>query len=101
MNPIDCDHEDDVLIAVDTGRWPERADAELRAHVAACDVCRDVVEVALAFREDEVAPGPMPDASRVWLQSQIRARADAARLAERPISVAQAVAFACIVGVLG
>ncbi len=43
----------------------------------------------------------LPDAQVVWLRSQIKARADATRLAERPITVAQALAFASVVGVLG
>jgi hypothetical protein len=101
MIGIDCDREDDVLAAVNTGRWPDRADAELLAHVAGCAVCRDVVAVVGAFSED-AGPAPrLPDASVVWLRSQMRARIEATRLAERPITVVQAVAFASVVGVLG
>jgi hypothetical protein len=110
MTPMDCEREDDVLAAVGTGRWPARVDEELRAHVAGCAVCKDVVAVTTAFREDldtseggaaSAAAPRLPDATRVWLRSQIRARAEDTRLAERPISVAQAVAFAAVVGVLG
>jgi hypothetical protein len=102
MSRIDCSHEDDVLAAVNTGRWPDRADAELKAHVAGCEVCRELAAIAQAFAEsDAIAQPSLPDASVVWLRSQIRAREDATRLAERPISVAQAVAFATAVGALG
>jgi hypothetical protein len=91
------------VTAVSAGWWPERADEELRGHVATCAVCRDVVLVASALTDAdaETGPRPLPDASAVWLKAQIRARAEAMRMAERPISVAQAVGFAAAVGVLG
>jgi hypothetical protein len=102
MHPIDCPHEDDVVDLVNTGQWPDRADDDLKAHVASCMVCRDLVTVACAFADAESMPAPaLPDASMVWLRSQIRAREAATRLAERPISVAQAVAFASAIGALG
>ena len=107
----ECPSEDDVLAAVSTGRWPERADRELRDHVEHCAVCRDVVVAAAAFAQDaqhaEDAEGAgtekshLPDAGVVWFRAQLKARADATRLADRPITVAQAIAFASMVGVLG
>jgi hypothetical protein len=103
MNNVECEREDDVLAAVGTGRWPDRVDAELRAHVDHCAVCHDVLIVAAAFNEDAEVPSahPLPDSQVMWLRAQIRARAEATRLAERPITVAQALAFAAIIGVLG
>jgi hypothetical protein len=109
----ECPHEDDVLAAVSTGRWPERVEPELRAHVAQCEVCRDVVVTVAAFAEDaeiaEIAEGAegaemrrrLPDAGAVWLRAQLKARVEATRLAERPITVAQAIGFASMVGLLG
>jgi hypothetical protein len=103
MTRIECDREEDVLAAVSTGRWPGRVDAELLAHVSACALCRDVVDVVAAFNQidDRAAVHALPDSQVVWLRAQIRARAEATRLAQRPITVAQALAFAAIVGVLG
>jgi hypothetical protein len=103
MTQIECEREDDVLAAVSTGRWPDRVDAELRAHVDECPICRDVIVVSAAFNEDvdEAAPHVLPDSQVMWLRAQIRARAEATRLAERPITVAQALAFAAVIGVLG
>lgn len=103
---FECAHEEDVLAAVSTGRWPARADAELCAHVDRCAVCRDVLATALAFLDDDRAgesdaKHPLPDANIVWLRAQLKARAEATRLAERPITVAQAIAFASMVGLLG
>jgi hypothetical protein len=100
MNHTDCDRESDVLHAATTGRL--RADADLQAHIAACPACQDVATVAAAFAAARpVSDFRVPESSRVWLQAQVRAREDATRLAARPITVAQAVAFASVVGVLG
>ena len=101
FHDVECPREEDVVAAVGTGRWPDRADAELRAHVASCALCQDAAAVTSAFASQDASPEPLPDASLVWLRAQLRARAEATRLAERPITIAQAVAFAAVVGVLG
>jgi hypothetical protein len=45
---------------------------------------------------DEAAE--VPDANVVWLRAQLRARAEAASLAARPIAVVQALGVACAIG---
>jgi hypothetical protein len=100
----ECPFEADVLEAVSTRRWPDRVPADLAAHAATCEVCADVVTVAAAFESDlEGAPPPPrpPDATVVWLRAQMRARFEAERTAARPITVAQAVGLAALVGVAG
>jgi hypothetical protein len=97
---MDCEREADVLEAVVFGRWPDHA-AELVMHVAACAACADLVEVAGALHDDREAAcreAPVPAAEMVWWRATIRARADAARTASRPITVAQGVAAACAAG---
>jgi predicted anti-sigma-YlaC factor YlaD len=104
MTRYDCARERDVLEAVSTGGWPARTDAELRAHVADCAVCRDLVAAAVAFEEEATtarAQAQVPDAGVVWLRAQLRARQDAARVAVRPITFAQAIGLAATVGVAG
>lgn len=104
MIPRECAHEADVLTAISTRRWPDRAPAELVAHVAGCAVCADVLAVASAFEDDLEQAPPMtrpPDATLVWLRAQMRARIEAERLAARPITVAQAIGLATGVGVTG
>jgi lysylphosphatidylglycerol synthetase-like protein (DUF2156 family) len=101
-----CPREDDVLVAVGTGRWPDRTDAELRAHVVQCAVCADLVTVTHAFKTnlddaDAQDRRVLPDGSLVWWRAQLRAREEAARVATRPITAAQAISFASVVGVLG
>ena len=96
----ECPRDVDVVEAVGFGRWPEQC-PELVAHVASCEVCADVVEVARALHADrewlcrEAHP---PAAGMVWWRATIRARAEAARTANQPISVLQGIAGACIVG---
>ena len=104
MRPRECSHELDVLDAVSTGRWPSRVDADLRAHVATCAICADVVTVAAAF-EAEPATLPvdhhLPESGLIWWKAQLRAREDARRTAGRPITIAQAIAFASCLGIAG
>ena len=47
-----------------------------------------------------VAQANVPSAGQVWWRAQMRARAEAAEAAARPLFVAQAVACAAVVGVL-
>lgn len=101
---LECEHESETLSAVYTSRWPHAAGEELRAHVAGCRICSDVVAVAAAFEEetDRVrAAARVPDASIVWWRAQLRARQEANREVLRPITVAQAIGLAAAVGVMG
>ena len=104
MKPAECEFESEALAAAIQSRWPGRVDAALRAHVASCAICSDVVAVAGAIdeaREAMCAGAPVPDSGRVWWRAQLRARREAAEAAGRPITAAQAIAFACAVGLLG
>ncbi len=95
--PVVCPRETDVLELIAIGQWPARADAELRAHVAACAACADLAAVAVAVvdvRDSGAAHVRVPDASLVWFRAPLRAREEAARRAARPIWIAQAAALA-------
>ncbi len=95
MKIVDCCREQDVLDALTSGRWPGRAGEDLRAHVAACALCADVVDVAGALlddRNDEPGDARIPSSAVMWWRAQMRARQEAAREAARPITVAQVVA---------
>jgi hypothetical protein len=93
----------DTRDAVMAGRWPEATDPTLRTHVECCPFCTDVVAVteallaeALSSRQ-EAAP---PSSAIVWWRAQMRARQEAARVAERPLTFVHALAIACAVGLL-
>jgi hypothetical protein len=95
MNMIECPRESDVLDAIDSKRWPHRVDQELVDHVAACEICSDVLTVAAAMREDQGAiwqEASIPSSGQVWWRAEMRARQQAIREASRPISVAYGVA---------
>jgi hypothetical protein len=104
MTPLECEFESEVLAAAVQGRWPDRVDAQLRAHVAACRICSDVAAIAGVFedaRADISARAVIPNSGRVWWLAQLRARREAAEAANRPLIAVQVVAFICAVCLLG
>ena len=99
MSPVDCAREHEVVAVVLSGRWPDACDAELREHADVCPVCRDVVAIAPALRhEQRFADVQVPAAGQIWWRAAIRARADAARNAARPMIWLQAIAGAGAAG---
>jgi hypothetical protein len=98
-----CPHEGDVLELATLGRWPDRADHALRAHVATCAICADLAQIAGAMTEwqdSALSRVRVPDASHVWRQAERRARAEAARRATRPVLAVEVAAVAAVVLVL-
>jgi len=108
MTPQPCVHEPDVVAAVLSRRWPEACDASLRAHAEACEVCREVVEVAALLKEDydetreAIAQRdvPLPSAGQIWWRAAVKARVEAAEAATRPLVWGYGVAAACAVALL-
>ena len=80
---------------VDTGHpgKPSAAltDAEIEAIVA------EAIAAEAAMAREEAAP---PSSAIVWWRAQMRARQEAAQLADRPITVVHALAIACGAGLL-
>jgi hypothetical protein len=104
MRRVGCTHEDDVLMYVGTGRWPDRAPAELVAHAVTCPVCGDLAMVSRAMggqRDEELTSARVPSAGTVWWHAQLRARQDAARSVGKPITLAQGALLAACGGVAG
>jgi hypothetical protein len=92
---LECDREQDVLDALSAGRWPDRCDADLRAHVESCGLCTDLAEVATALLDDHDSAwreARVPPSGVVWWRAQLRAREEAARAAGRPLAFIQGVA---------
>lgn len=103
MRPHACRHEDALLEAIASGAWPAEAEASLRAHVAACPVCRDLAAVVPLLHDDRLAlcaEARVPTAGAVWWRAQVRARAEAERAAMRPMLVAAAWGATVLVAVL-
>jgi anti-sigma factor RsiW len=92
---VDCPREQDVIDALTTGQWPDRCAGELKAHVAACDGCRDLVAILAPLGESWAGAridAHVPASGMVWWRAQMRARQEAARAAARPITVVQGIA---------
>lgn len=99
MKQVECPFEGEVLSAVIEGWWPDRADTDLRAHVAACPSCAAVAAVGTVMDEDRNqlrAAAVLPNAGRVWWLAQMRARREAAAAANRAIDVGIAAALLCV-----
>jgi hypothetical protein len=98
MNISECPREHAVIEAVGAGLWPDRADADLRAHVSSCGVCREVADVAVLLQSDRDLAwrdAQVPASGLVWWRAEMRARAEAARVASRPMTVVQGIALTC------
>jgi hypothetical protein len=99
-----CPREPEVIEAVTRGEWMQGAPGvdDLRAHAAACAACGELVTLAQALREDHAVvcrAANVPAAGTVWWRATIRARAEAAEKASRPITLAQGLAGAAVAGV--
>jgi hypothetical protein len=98
MTTIECAREADVIEAIASDQFDV-----VRDHVDACAICADLVAVVRAVRAERDAAcheARPPSAALVWWRASMRARAEAARVAEQPLSVARGVAGACAIGVV-
>jgi hypothetical protein len=70
--------------------------------VESCAVCRDGVAIATALRNDRglLDDAAVPAAGQIWWRSAIRARAEAAHAAARPMVWLQAISGAAAAGVV-
>jgi hypothetical protein len=98
----ECTREREIVEAVAAGRWPDACGDELRNHAASCRTCNEVVLVASAIHEQralDLAQTHVPPAGLIWWRTQLRTRQEAVRRAERPLTIAHALAAASIAGV--
>jgi hypothetical protein len=101
MECLECPREQELVDAVTCGRWPNACGGTLREHVAVCANCREVADVTTVLYEDASwaeRDARVPSSGLVWWRATIRARAEATRAAERPISAFQSIAAACAAG---
>lgn len=92
----ECAREPEILEALAASRWPDACGSELGAHVAHCSSCADLVEVVLALVDEHhvtTRSAPVPSSGIVWWRAQMRARREAERVANRPITVVQGLAL--------
>lgn len=105
MTRLICSYEKEVAEIVRRGHWPQACDAELRAHVAACRPCGDLVQLMLAFQaaKAQTLPPRLQSAGALWWRAQLRRRNEAIARIGRPILGAQifALAIALVMGMGG
>jgi hypothetical protein len=98
----ECAREHEIVEAVTSGRWPDACDADLRDHVTSCHVCKEVAFVAAALHEEHdvaLAEARLPSAGLVWWRAELRARREAVKAAERPLTLVHSLAAASAIGV--
>jgi hypothetical protein len=87
-----CAREKEVAELLGRGHWPEASGGELRAHVAGCRSCRDLVAVRQAFRADRLSAAStakLDSPGVLWWRAQLRRRNAALARIGRPILGAQ------------
>lgn len=98
-----CKFDAELKQLLELGHWPHSCADELRAHVATCRACGDLVLLTQAFRgaraESSAAASP-PPASVLWWRAQLRRRNAAVQRIQRPLLGAQVFAFAVAVVLL-
>jgi hypothetical protein len=101
---VDCPREQDLIDALTTGQWPDRCDDELKSHVAACQGCQDLVTIVAPLGDAWAvsrADAQVRASGTVWWRAQMRARQEAARAAERPITIVQTIAALTAATIIG
>jgi hypothetical protein len=86
-----------------TSRWPDACDSELRQHVAQCASCTELLTVARALLDDSqsiAADTQLPSSAIVWWRAQMRSRREAATVVTQPITVVQGLIAASAAGLL-
>jgi hypothetical protein len=98
----ECVREEDVIDAVASGRWPDGV-ADLRDHVRTCRICADLVTIIaplLDARDSAWEETRVPSSAVVWWRAQMRARREAARHVNRPLTIAQGMGVLTALAVL-
>jgi hypothetical protein len=103
MKPGTCRFNERVHVLVAQKEPAGSVDPALMQHIADCRECGDLWVVANAIAEDyssAIQEARVPPAGLVWWRAELRARQEARGVANRPITVAQSIAAAGILGIV-
>jgi hypothetical protein len=92
-----CQYEKDLAELLKRGQWPGLAAPEMRAHVAECGMCRDLVAATQAFQRERAAASMharLESPGVLWWRAQLRKRNAALKQVNRPLVAAQVFAVA-------
>ena len=96
-----CPHEQEVNTALRTGSWPEACGGELRAHVASCQECSDLVlisQILQKSRSDAASTAVLPPAGLLWWKAQLQRRNAALERMNQPVVLTGKIALGSTVG---
>ena len=99
-----CVRENELAELLHRGHWPQACSAELKAHVAECRSCSELVLVAGFFqaaRKEAASERPPSSASALWWRAQLRRRYQAVERVSKPILGAQLFALAVVLSLGG
>ena len=104
MRLAGCAREAELTDLLARGQWPAASSDELRAHVAGCRACRDLVLVRQAFaaeRSKAAGEARLEPPGVLWWRAQLRRRNAAIERIGRPLLGAQIFALAvCLAAAL-
>ena len=92
MSPFTCVRERELSDLLHNGHWPQACPDELRAHVASCRNCSDLVLVTESLQASRRQMAELPrlePAGAIWWRAQLRRRNAAIEKVSRPILGAQ------------
>ena len=94
---LGCGREQELVELLHRGHWPQACSSDLRAHVAQCRSCSDLVAIAESFRamrKQALVAAPTASSGALWWRAQLRRRNQAVERIAKPIAGAQLFAFA-------
>jgi hypothetical protein len=97
-----CSHQEKLALELRQGRPPEVWDESLRAHVADCRSCSDLLIVNQALQQDRaetVQSAHVSSPGALWWQAQVRLRNGAMERVTRPIALAEKFALISLTSV--
>ena len=108
MNMRTCSRQHEVLEMFARGHWPHACPAELRAHLAGCRSCAELLVVTQVFHQSRAiasAEARLPAPGAIWWRAQLRRRNAAIERVSKPIfgayvfalSIALAAAAALVI----
>ena len=95
-----CSHEVEVAELLRGGQWPAAGGEDLRAHVAGCGKCSELVLMRTAMqglRAGDMAAARLEAPGVMWWRAQLRKRNAALQQVARPLKAAQMFAVAVVV----
>jgi len=95
-----CSRQTEVKELLARGHWPHACPAELRAHLAECRPCRELLLVTRAFQQSRsttAALAQLPAPGAIWWRAQLRRRNAAVERVAKPILGAYAFALSVMV----